>query len=142
MNMFKKNGGFTLVELIVVIAILAILAGVAIPAYSGYITKAKDATVITELDAIQTAAQAANAKYGDVTAIEIGSDGKTLSFTGVAAENEDEFVKDFKIFYGELKDVNGKLTLTKAVELTGTSYENGAVWSAGKWTAVPKSTTP
>ena len=34
------NGGFTLVELIVVIAILAILAGVAVPAYSGYITKA------------------------------------------------------------------------------------------------------
>ena len=28
MNMFKKNGGFTLVELIVVIAILAILAGI------------------------------------------------------------------------------------------------------------------
>ena len=40
MNMFKKNGGFTLVELIVVIAILAILAGIAVPAYSGYISKA------------------------------------------------------------------------------------------------------
>ena len=32
--------GFTLVELIVVIAILAILAGVAVPAYSGYVTSA------------------------------------------------------------------------------------------------------
>lgn len=40
--MFKKNGGFTLVELIVVIAILAILASVAIPAYSGYIEKTEN----------------------------------------------------------------------------------------------------
>ena len=40
--MFKSNGGFTLVELIVVIAILAILASVAVPAYSGYIAKAEN----------------------------------------------------------------------------------------------------
>ena len=56
MNMFKKNGGFTLVELIVVIAILAILAGVAVPAYSGYIQKAHEAADVTQLDAIKTAA--------------------------------------------------------------------------------------
>ena len=42
--MFKSNGGFTLVELIVVIAILAILAGVAVPAYSGYIASANEAS--------------------------------------------------------------------------------------------------
>lgn len=56
MNMFKNNGGFTLVELIVVIAILAILAGVAVPAYSGYISKANEASDMTQLDSMKTAA--------------------------------------------------------------------------------------
>lgn len=55
MNMFKKNEGFTLVELIVVIAILAILAAVAVPAYSGYITKANEAADYTQLDSMKTA---------------------------------------------------------------------------------------
>ena len=137
MNMFKKNGGFTLVELIVVIAILAILAGVAIPAYSGYITKAQDAKIVTELDAIQTAAQAANAKYGDITAITIAEDGRTLAFTGVANANVDEFVEDFSMFYGKLENTNGTLTLTKALELTGTSYSKGATWTpADGWEKV------
>ena len=45
--------GFTLVELIVVIAILAILGGVAVPAYSGYVTKANkqaDLSLISEIE--------------------------------------------------------------------------------------------
>ena len=43
-------------ELIVVIAILGILAGIAVPAYSGYITKANEAADYTQLDGIKTAA--------------------------------------------------------------------------------------
>ena len=54
-TMQKQTGGFTLVELIVVIAILAILAGVAIPAYSGYITKANEAADQQLLSAINRA---------------------------------------------------------------------------------------
>ena len=56
MKKFGSKAGFTLVELIVVIAILGILAGVAVPAYSGYINKAKDASDYSQLDAIKTAA--------------------------------------------------------------------------------------
>lgn len=137
MNMFKKNGGFTLVELIVVIAILAILAGIAVPAYSGYITKAQDAAVVTELDAIQTAVQAANATAGSITTIELNEDGTEIKIT--AAKLADDFVTDFNTFYGgTLKSgTTDTITLTKALELDGTSYAKGATWHASKDTASP-----
>ena len=60
----KGDGGFTLVELIVVIAVLAILAGIAIPAYTGYIEKAKEAGDLQLLGAVNTAFAAACAEYG------------------------------------------------------------------------------
>ena len=136
MNMFKKNGGFTLVELIVVIAILAILAGVAVPAYSGYIEKAKDAAVITELDAIATAAQAANATAGAISTIELtgGNQIKVTAATG--SKIAEKYAADFDMFYGtSTTTVAGggadiTLTLEKTIDVTGTSYKNGATWHA------------
>lgn len=49
----RSNGGFSLVELIVVIAIMAILVGVAVPVYSSYIekaNKAKDEQLLGEIN--------------------------------------------------------------------------------------------
>ena len=125
--MFKKNGGFTLVELIVVIAILAILAGVALPAYSGYITKAKDAAAITELDAVATAAQAANAKAGAINSITVNSDG-TIAIDPATVETGAG--SDFALFYGK--------SAMEAAKLKGTSYADGANWTPAKgWVPAP-----
>ena len=85
MNMFKKNGGFTLVELIVVIAILAILAGVAVPAYSGYIAKAEQASALQTLSAVNTAAQGlAVGENLKVTKIEVTNAGAITVYTAAA----------------------------------------------------------
>ena len=79
-----KREGFTLVELIVVIAILGILAGIAIPVYSGYISKAQQAADMQLLDSVKTAAVFAavdtdvNAK---VTKVVVGSDPKIVTIT-------------------------------------------------------------
>ncbi len=126
MNMFKKNGGFTLVELIVVIAILAILAGVAVPAYSGYITKAKDAAALTELDAIVTAATAAHAIDGEVGKITVADDGTISVYLGTESNAATCHKDDFETFYDDsnLADV-----------IEDTSYKTGATWTVAGWKA-------
>ena len=68
--MFKSNGGFTLVELIVVIAILGLLAGIGIPAYSEYMATAKSKIDAYEAsqDSRETEIDAIWDQYVDTTA--------------------------------------------------------------------------
>ncbi|SEL72155.1 type IV pilus assembly protein PilA [Pseudoxanthomonas sp. GM95] len=53
----KKNmqGGFTLIELMIVVAIIAILAAIALPAYSDYTKKAKVSEVVLAASSLRTA---------------------------------------------------------------------------------------
>lgn len=132
MNMFKKTGGFTLVELIVVIAILAILAGVAIPAYSGYISKAQQAGDLTDLNAVQTAVNAAYATADDLpTAIKVVEPSTVqVAFDAAGAEFKDmDKMNDFLLYYGA--DLN--------LELESVTDGNAVTWTKDKgWAGLGK----
>ena len=153
MNMFKKNGGFTLVELIVVIAILAILAAVAIPAYSGYITKAQDAGDTTALSAIKTAAQGALATEGAVVKIVVTTSNDAADkgkVTGVKAylvdktdanklveyvlmgATEHKAAADFDKFLGEVPTMKGSFA---GKTPTWDNTANATATEKGKWIA-------
>ena len=95
MNMFKKNGGFTLVELIVVIAILAILAGIALPAYSGYIDRAREAGDTQIISAVNTAIQAATAANKADVASATYNGAINITFSGDDATQAE---KDYQLY--------------------------------------------
>ena len=137
MNMFKSNGGFTLVELIVVIAILAILAGVAVPAYSGYIAKANETADVAVLGSIKTAIQGAYAIVGTVDSIEItaeeGEINKIVINTNVVmydvtSDNAEEHIKN--------DDMMMYLNETMPTLKSAGTYADGASWDDNGWEAV------
>lgn len=120
-----SNGGFTLVELIVVIAILAILAGIAVPAYSGYVEKTNkqaDQTLVSEVE------QALMLAYYDDSTEFSGSAIVCLSTTGASLGTTGDTYTDaaMEVVFGETWDQPGTLALKYdgwASSYEGTSFD-------------------
>ena len=66
---FKKEEGFTLIELMIVVAIIGILAAIAIPNFLSMQLRAKRSEVPTNMAAIRTAEQAYFHEFDTYTAV-------------------------------------------------------------------------
>ncbi|MGL4447321.1 MAG: pilin [Shewanella sp.] len=66
----RQQGGFTLIELMIVVAIVAILAAIAMPAYQTYVLKAKQSELIAATGAAKTVIEVCK-QTGDSTCTEL-----------------------------------------------------------------------
>ena len=147
-----EKAGFTLVELIVVIAILGILAGIAVPMYTGYIKRANDAKVLSELSGVLTTAQAANAMVGsveEVTKITVTNAGVVTVTTGTATNATSNAA--YKNAFVDLYDADGAKVDGSNLQIegfssliNGTSYDNNSEGAGGgaTWTSTSQEWTP
>ncbi len=77
--MKRNNKGFTLMEMLIVVAIIAILVAIAIPTFSGALTKAKEAADVANVRAEYAEVVVANLTAGNAFADYAG---QTLNYPG------------------------------------------------------------
>ena len=68
-TVFKKQSGFTLIELMIVVAIIGILAAIAYPSYQQYVIKTKRTDMMSEMHNIASEIQSRKLAQGSYNAI-------------------------------------------------------------------------
>ena len=112
----KKQGGFTLIELMIVIAIIAILAAIALPAYQSYITR-------TQVSEVIAAASAARTEVAEVVATNDG-----VVPTDYQIQNQtSKFVASTSL----TSTAPPIITATATDELNGTAADGGTITLTG-----------
>lgn len=126
----KQQGGFTLIELMIVIAIIAILAAIALPAYQSYVVRTQVSEVITAASAARTEIAEVVASNGTVPA-NYGISDQTSEFVAsvsLTATGDAPVITATARSTNNSSEVNGEtITLTGTVD----SATNTVEWVCG-----------
>ncbi len=129
-KMNKK--GFTLVEIIVVLVIIAIMAAFAIPAYNGFIDRARQSEILGEARVFLLAAQTAGQeKYTLKGSNLVASVSTTVPSEAASLLTSVDALADLKAttFFSVTFSTSG--VVTSATIYNGTYY---ATYASGSWT--------
>ncbi len=69
LNIYSRQRGFTLVEMMIVVAIIGVLAAIAYPSYDRYVIKTKRTDMMTEMQNIASQLQSRKLAQGRFSAI-------------------------------------------------------------------------
>ncbi|VDN49370.1 conserved protein of unknown function [Petrocella atlantisensis] len=111
-RVFKKEEGFSLIELIIVIAILAIIAAIAVPTLLGNIDKANKSTDTSNAKLIADAVAMAIAENPTLEGVDVSQ----VFDTSAGATDADDIID------GAIAKLNGQIPLIKAKD-NGTGDE-------------------
>lgn len=126
----KISSGFTLIELMIVVAIIGVLAGIAIPAYSDYLKRARVAEMLAKAAEIKTSlTEYYNSKNVFPTvaqsSIQVATPSSNIANVNAQTTNGTVGVGAQATFAVVSNATNiGALTLT----FTGTATANGVGW--------------
>ncbi|MBO4686243.1 MAG: prepilin-type N-terminal cleavage/methylation domain-containing protein [Lachnospiraceae bacterium] len=133
----KKNGGFSLVEMIVVLAIMAVLVGVLAPAYLRYIEKSRKQRDDTAAEELKHAAEIV--VFSGEYAISTGTVLVTFDkANGITVQNDplgNALSQSLTELFGTLSDVKpeSKTYATKTYKITIVATVEGYPSLSGAW---------